>query len=174
MLRQIKYFFFLLSLLFFFLAIKMLLIRQAPKTYSYPQINTTFSGPYEINFPSLNLSLPIYSVTKEGDHLPTVSNGISFLDSSSLPGQPGITIFYGHNWLSLLGRLKQIKLGEELTVKLSDNKQYQYIVDQIAVVNPDDKYLPEDTSQSRLVIYTCAGIFDEKRLLVSAKISSLP
>jgi LPXTG-site transpeptidase (sortase) family protein len=172
---QIKYLFLLSSFICFMSACYLLWQRQAPiNAPSEINYDTDTILPLQIIFPSQNLSLPIFPVDKEGEHLPTIDNGICFLKNSSLPNQSGIGLYYGHNWLSLLGKLKQVKLGQTIIIKLSNHQEYQYLIDQIAIINPDDQFLPESNSDSRLVIYTCAGIFDEKRLLVSAKISSLP
>jgi LPXTG-site transpeptidase (sortase) family protein len=171
----IKSLFLFLSLICFFYSVLLIWQRQSPLTKP-PEIQTESNPiyPQQILFPSQGLTLPIIPIDKEGKYLPTISNGVAFLKSSSLPGEPGISLFYGHNWLNLLGKLKQTKTGQKITIKYSESKQYQYSVDQVTIVNPDDHNLPQNDSSSRLIIYTCAGIFDEKRLLVSATISSNP
>lgn len=168
----IKTLFLLLSFTCFFFAFHQLKIHFSPKEFIYETVKDETVYPSQIILPSQELSLPVYPVEKKNDHLPTIDNGVSFLKNSSIPGNFGTSLFYGHNWLSLLGKLKQVKIGQSIIIRLSNQKELQYSIDQISIVTPNDQFLPQSETESRLVIYTCAGIFDEKRLLVSAKLNS--
>lgn len=124
--------------------------------------------PVSIAIPSLRISLPVYPSTIENGKWQDTKDGVSFLTSSTAPGVGGNSIFYGHNWPSLLGNLTKIKPGDKIFVTLSEKGMQVYTVKYITVVTPDQTHILDTTSDSRLTLYTCTGFLDSKRFVVTA------
>jgi sortase (surface protein transpeptidase) len=86
-----------------------------------------------------------------------------------LPMKPGVRIIYGHNFPRVLGRLQEVRVGDVVEVVQSDGVVAMYEVTGKLEVYPEytDSILPTDSET--LVIYTCVGFLDSKRLMVRAK-----
>lgn len=124
--------------------------------------------PAEIRIDSITVNLPIVPAQIHGDDWETTSRGVSFLDSSTVPGNLGNSIMYGHNWPNLLGRLPQVKPGDLINITMSDGQVRNFVVSSIEVVDPSKNTVLDNTSDARLTIYTCTGFLDSKRFVVVA------
>jgi len=124
--------------------------------------------PVSISIPSLRISLPVYPSTIENGKWQDTKNGVSYLTSSSVPGSTGNSIFYGHNWPTLLGNLTKIKPGDKIYLTLNQKGTEVYVVKYVTVVTPDQTHILDTTSDSRLTLYTCTGFLDSKRFVVTA------
>lgn len=136
------------------------------------ELNASVSSPTtptRIEISALSLSLPIYPSAIVDGKWQTTSQGVSYLSSSSLPGEVGNTIMYGHNWPNLLGGLGKVKPGDTIDIYLGD-KQLTYRVEYVATVSSADSVIKEDSTDARLTLYTCTGWLDSKRLVVSARL----
>jgi len=121
-----------------------------------------------ISIPSLNIDLPIIPATITAKVWGTTSSGVSYLSTSPVPGEVGNSIMYGHNWPSLLGRLTNIKTGQEIKVKMADGRVRRFVVQYTATVSPDQSEVLQPTADRRLTIYTCTGFWDDKRFVAVA------
>lgn len=93
----------------------------------------------------------------------------SYLTDSSLPGQPGNIIIYGHNKREILGNLRALKGYEEITLTMSDGSTRLYRVETISQVSPTQTELLNQTDEEVLTLYTCSGFLDSQRFVVRAK-----
>jgi LPXTG-site transpeptidase (sortase) family protein len=125
--------------------------------------------PTKIEINSLKLNLPVESTLIEKGTWPTSQTGVSFLKNSGTIGLPGNLIFYGHNWKTLLGNLKNIKVKDEIVLTDATGKNFIYTVAYIAQVDQKDVSILNNTTDERLTLYTCIGLLDQKRLVVVAK-----
>lgn len=87
-----------------------------------------------------------------------------------MPGEPGNSILYGHNWTSLFGNLPKTKPGERVDIGFSDGSMQQFIVEYTSIVSPDEIEIIEQTEDTRITLYTCTGFLDSKRFVVVAKL----
>lgn len=132
------------------------------------------SEPVGIAIESLNLKLPVVPAGKQGDiedatsSWETTSEGVSYLTLSPKPGSLGNSIMYGHNWGSILGNLYRVRPGQKIEIFYSDGTARRFEISGISEVSPDDKTILENSTDARITLYTCSGIFDEKRLVVTA------
>lgn len=117
--------------------------------------------------PALNIHLPIRSSQIIQNKWETVTDGVSHLATSPLPGEQGNSVIYGHNWPNLLGNLKKIKPGEQIIIKFG-SKEVIYLVHYLSRVSPAQSSVFDNTSDYRLTLYTCIGLFDQERLVVTA------
>jgi sortase (surface protein transpeptidase) len=117
----------------------------------YESIDTiTPYPPQYIEIPDLKIKLPIIPSKITGGKWETTSKGVSYLETSPIPGEKGNSILYGHNWEKLLGRLVKIKTGAKIVITYSDS----------SILN--------QTEDERMTIYTCTGFLDSMRFIVVA------
>ena len=139
-------------------------LRQPPQ-------ETTASAshlPISLVIKDLNLKLPIIPATLTGDRWPTTNQGVSYLTSSPVPGDTGNSVLYGHNWPNLLGPITKLKPGQQLEVTFSDQSSQSFTIAYTAVVTPDQTHILDQSSDSRLTLYTCIGFLDRKRFVITA------
>lgn len=129
----------------------------------------SYITPSKIEIPSINIILPVIPAYIEDKKWDTTQVGVSFLATSPVPGQKGNSVFYGHNWTSLLGNLPQVKPGELIVITLQNGDKKRFQIEYTAIVNPDQTYIIDATNDSRITLYTCTGFLDSKRFVVVAK-----
>lgn len=133
------------------------------------ELSSTYHGiPVRVQIPEVDVDLPIVTADIEGTIWQTTDDGVSYLNSSPLPGSTGNAIFYGHNWPNLLGRLKNATVGDTIKVYFSDGSSVEYTVEFITIVKPEQTKILDNSEDSRLTIYTCTGFLDSKRFVVTA------
>lgn len=146
--------------------------RTSPQTLVFAQAETHIqegsAQPEKIVIPALSLTLPVYPARLVNGTWETTKNGVSYAVDSPLPGSPGNSVFYGHNWPNLLGNLKKVMPGDKVIAVNGKGEEIGYTVVYTAVVAPMDTRISADTADSRLTIYTCTGFMDTKRLVVTA------
>lgn len=125
-----------------------------------------------LKIPSLGIDLPVSEGEMKDNRWPTSTKNLIHVSTTKLPGTPGNSIIYGHNWESQLGDLDQIKVGDEIVVTLSDNSKKIFQVSEIAEVSPNQSDLLKDSIDTRLTLYTCSGFLDSKRLVVVAQLQA--
>lgn len=160
----------------------MLAVRLYPKNLFHPKLpspqpeallaslpkppNET-PPPTRITIPSLSLSLPVAPANIADNRWTLYEDKVSWLVTSKTPGG-GNVILFAHNREELFGDLKNLRLGERITVE-SAGQKYSYLVKEKRKVTPSDveAVLSEE---NRLTLYTCEGSFDQKRLIVIASL----
>lgn len=171
-----------MGIISFLLAGLLLVRRNFPATPSFninvfneqsSEVDNSFA-PTRLEIPDLGINLPVEQATITDGKWETTRNGVSFLASSALPGASGNSVFYGHNTPSLLGKLPRIKPGQEVVVERQDGSRLTYVVENTAVVTPDQTHILDQTDDERLTIFTCAGLFDQKRFVAIATKSESP
>ena len=130
--------------------------------------NGEIGSPSSIAIPSLGLNLPIVITHMEGKKWPTTPSGVSYLANSAVPGDMGNAVFYGHNWPSILGTLKNTKTGDKLIIQYQDGKSRDFTVDKVFIVGPDSTEILAQSNTPKITVYTCTGFLDAKRLVVTA------
>ena len=163
---------FLLILSFFAFIYGGYLIWERTNTGHYSifpeQLPTRISGqPDTIIIPSAQISLPIYPATIHGVKWDQTTKGVSYLQSSPLPGRAGNSILYGHNWQNLLGHLHNVKPGQKIFVRYGSTT-LAFTITYTGVVTDHDISILAPTKDTRLTIYTCTGFLDRQRLVVTA------
>lgn len=140
--------------------------KAAPVIVS--QANLRGATPTYIAIESLKVGLNI-TPTLINDGIWQVSDTTAaYLESSARPEEGGNIIIYGHNKRELFGPLRSIKLGDTISLKADDGKEYAYKVAEIKTVDPDAINEVMPTDYEVLTVYTCTGIFDSKRLVIKA------
>lgn len=124
--------------------------------------------PIELSIESVGMRLAVYGANNEGDKWETTKGGVSYLSGSAIPGERGNSIFYGHNWKSLLGDLGKVKPGEMVEITMSDGSERMFVVKYVQEVSPRETEILRENNERRVIIYTCSGFLDRKRVVVTA------
>ncbi len=126
--------------------------------------------PTRVVIEKIDINLPIIPAKVHGQKWETTSLGVSWLDISPIPGEKGNSILYGHNWNNLLGNLSKIEPGDKIKILYSGASEQSFIVESTAFVAPDNVLVLSQTNSKKITIYTCAGLFDEKRFVAVASL----
>lgn len=130
--------------------------------------NPANPSPLHLLIPSVNIKLSILPGKLDQNRWTTTDQGVSYLITSPTPGENGNSILYGHNWPNLLGNLKRVAEGDSITIEMSDGTTKEFVVASLATVLPTQTHVLDQTTDSRLTVYTCAGFLDRQRLVVTA------
>lgn len=90
-----------------------------------------------------------------------------YLESSGTPDQIGNIVIYGHNTPKVFGNLNSLKEGSEVMLTTNSHQTLIYKIDSIKKVFPQDVEILQQGSEERITLFTCTGLFDSMRLVVS-------
>ncbi|MEN8253023.1 MAG: sortase [Patescibacteria group bacterium] len=160
----------LLTLVFFYkeILLKPQLPIIIPAFQQIEQIN-----PVNISFPSDNKKIPIESAHIINGNWQTSNITATHLITSSGLGGGGNIVIYGHNTKNIFRSLKNIKVDEKISLESADNKIYEYQIQEIKEVTPEEVSDVQPTDYEVLTIYTCTGWLDSRRLIVKAYPASI-
>lgn len=159
------------------LALILLWQRNNPKRLAFVEAPTAKSRdnsqnniPVRLNIKDIGVDLPIYPAKIRGKDWETTSRGASWLAQSPVPGEKGNSLLYGHNWSNILGKLVEIKPRSKIQITLRDGSKLTFLVESTEVVSPKNVSVLSPTDDFRITLYTCIGLFDEKRFVVVARL----
>lgn len=122
--------------------------------------------PIGITIPSVSISLPIIPSKIVNGQWEATTKGVSYLTSSSVPGEYGNSILYGHNWENLLGGLPRVKPGQLIEIIYDDGSKKIFEIEYTVTVTPDQTHILAPSLDKRITLYTCTGFLDSKRFVV--------
>lgn len=127
--------------------------------------NEVRDRPILMSFPQRNFSVPLVPGEIIDDTWSTSDEAATYITLNE-----GM-IVYGHNFPRILGSLHQVKVGDSVKITDETGEKIQYLVTTIKQVYPEytDSIVPTD--EEPLVIYTCVGFLDTKRLVVRARLA---
>ncbi len=169
-------FFLLVGVLCIILALFLLWQRNNPKRLMFASffpskvetLPAKKSQPTRLIIRNSNTDLPIIPAKIKGQRWETTTQGVSWLTYSPIPGEKGNSILYGHNWSNILGNLTAVQVGQEIEIVSKDKAKKTFVIEKIAIVSPKNFSVLGQTDDVRITLYTCAGLFDENRLVVVA------
>ena len=169
-------FFIFLGIFFLILSAHLVYQRYSPKKLEFKNLNVSKSvsselTPVKVSVPRLGIENLVISSQIEDGKWEATNDGISFLSNSPVPGYNGNSIFYGHNWPNLLGKLTQVKPGDRIEVLLNNGDKKIFKVEYTSVVDPSQTHILDQTKDQRITIYTCTGFLDSKRFVATAILS---
>ena len=129
----------------------------------------TSSKPAKLYIPKLTKILYISNGQVVGDRWAISETGVSYLITSTLPGQIGNSVIYGHNRKDILGDLPEVQNGDAIYVVLDNGDFTKYQIFETKVIEPSQVEILSQSTDSRLTIYTCSGFLDQARFVVIAK-----
>lgn len=122
----------------------------------------------KINITKINLDLEVEETLIKNGVWEISNSKASHLKNSAVPGQDSSIIIYGHNKTKIFGLIRDLKMGDNITLQTTDQKSHQYQVTEIMVVSPKDVQILNEKSET-LILYTCTGFLDSQRFVVKAE-----
>ena len=98
---------------------------------------------------SFDKLLPIRVGTSDA----TLTNGVGLADDTSMMGDVGNSVLYGHRE-EIFWNLKHVEVGELITIETLDNT-LTYEIQDIQIVDPDDDWIYESSDRSMITLVTC-------------------
>lgn len=126
--------------------------------------------PVKIYIPRLAKILTISDGYVTDNRWTIAETGVSYLTTSTVPGNVGNSVLYGHNKDDILGRLPNVASGDFIYVVLSDGAIAKFEIFETKEVAPNRVEILDETADHRLTIYTCTGFLDQARFVVVAKL----
>ncbi|HET9946818.1 MAG TPA: sortase [Patescibacteria group bacterium] len=134
-----------------------------------PVVAHRTSQPTDISIPNVDITLPVFETVIAQGVWQIADNGVSHLAESARPGENGTIIVYAHNTNDRFGPLLWVSTGQTITLTNKDKKQFHYTIKKIATVDPTDTKILSSQKGETLILYTCVGFADLKRLVIIAK-----
>lgn len=162
----------LIGVLFLSLAILLIANRYTPilptQSASSLVIQPGSTLPTHVQIESNGPQLELLPAKIENSQWETTESGVSILTNPEYLGLSKSTmVLYGHNWPRLFGPLHTLKKNSTISVKIG-GRWKQYEVSKTHVVAPTDLGVLYTLPPDSIVMYTCTGILDRKRLIVLA------
>lgn len=123
--------------------------------------------PQVLSFTRIEMDVPVTRGEVREDHWITTQDTASFVPFET--GNGVGWILYGHNFPRVLGRLHEVREDDVVELRMSDGQTQRFVVTEKKEVYPEyiDSILPSD--EETLVMYTCSGFLDSRRLVVRAR-----
>lgn len=157
----------ILGLLVFSLGLS---ISSATLTDSFSTWSDNQNYPYKITIKKIGLESKIIPGGLVNDKWILSDKYVLFLPSSGIPKEGFNTILYAHNKENLFSNLKNLQIGDEISLQDQKGKDYSYKVYLKEEVKAKEVFKLTSDVKNNLTLFTCDGIFDTKRLVVKAKI----
>jgi LPXTG-site transpeptidase (sortase) family protein len=132
-------------------------------------VETGQSWPKTIYIPKINKTLGISAGVVSDNRWTISETGVSYLSTTPVPGSAGNSVLYGHNKQDIFGKLVELQKDDVIYVVLGNGNFAKYSVVETKQVKPNQVEILNNTSDSRLTIYTCTGFLDSARFVVIAK-----
>ena len=149
--------------------------HQHPKFL--PGTGSTGAGPSQVvaylTIPRLGIkNAPIFDRGVDGSGNMLIARGYSVTHySNSSPIGSGNAVLYGHDDIegSVFGRLKDLKVGDEIDVAVAGGSPVAYHVTGRTIVAPTAVQILQPTTDVRLTLFTCwPNWVDTRRVVVTA------
>lgn len=131
----------------------------------------------DINRVNLQPNIPGNDATIYDDAL---KHGVAHLKGTSLPGDPGVSVIYGHSGVAgflvgksspeiVFSRLDTVSIGDTMSIE-RDGKELRYVVSGKKIIEPQDlAFMSESGDKERAILLTCWPLgIGTKRLIIIA------
>ncbi len=132
--------------------------------------DSEFLYPAWISVARLKIELPVSPATIKAGIWEISPTGASYLVGSGIPGEKGNVVIYGHNKKYLFGPILSLKKGDQIRIKNTKSDEYEYLVEEIKTVTPQEVEILLPGNGASLTLYTCSGLFDSKRFVALARL----
>lgn len=144
-------------------------VRTTPKPTSAPHTSPVYGQAFTLTILGTNIPVSI------GVDNATLDKTPGWLETSAYPGEEGVCVIYGHRNRNHLQVLKDIDLGDRITVTLAEGTVLNYTVESIRILNPDEELLVPFISGQHLMLTTCypfyyTGHAPQKYVLIAVNV----
>lgn len=130
--------------------------------------DTSATDPTTIQFLPSQYSLPVNRTTIAENKWEIAPEGASYLSTSARPGEKGSIIIYAHNTKNRFAILKDLEEGDTISIKAKNGELHSYAVREKLTVKPSNTSVLDSPDRETLILYTCTGFADTKRLVIKA------
>ncbi len=138
-----------------------------------PRVEISVNSPDSIFIPSIGLNLGVIQGGVRNREWILSDDKALYLPTSGKIGEGYNTIIYAHSREKLFGKLEKVKVGDVIDIIDSKGQNFGYRVFNIESVDPTDIDKLYSKDKDIVTLFTCDGWFDEKRLLVRAKLFNI-
>lgn len=85
----------------------------------------------------------------------TLEKSPGWLDTSASPDEEGVCVVYGHRNRNHLKALKNVEVGETITITMPDGRRFSYIIESIEILDSMEEMTIPTVSGSHLLLATC-------------------
>lgn len=124
--------------------------------------NYSNSKVVEVMIPFVYINSPVVKGGVKGGKWMLSNNHVMSIQNN------GNFILYAHNKKGLFKNLKDVSLEDLVIVKKQDGNIYTYKIYSIEKIDPSDVEKVYSNNKNVLILYTCTGLFDTKRLVLKA------
>lgn len=124
--------------------------------------------PQRVIVPSVGINLEVGISEVVGGYWEVFDDRAGWGVGSGLPGTEGNQVVFAHAREGLFAPLNAVQVGDKVYI-LTGIEWYEYEIDDIYEVYPDQVEVIAPTDDERLTLYTCSGYQDSTRLIVVAK-----
>lgn len=124
--------------------------------------------PRRVIIPSVSIDLAIRQAEIVGGYWQVFDDSAAWGTGSAIPGENGNQVIFAHARKGLFLPLRNVRVGDTIYI-LTQDKYFEYKVDQLKEVYPNQVEVISPTENETLTLYTCSGFGDSKRLIVVAK-----
>jgi len=121
----------------------------------------------KVIFPSFSQERKIVTTHVANGEWLLLDDAANYVYESARPRENGSIIIYGHNTPQVFADLHKLNFGDDIVLENNLGTKFYYQVVDKKIVKPDEiKYLNQN--KETLILYTCTGFLDSKRLLIFA------
>lgn len=144
-------------------------VRITPKPTSAPHTSPVYGQAYTLTILGTNIPVSI------GVDNATLDKTPGWLETSAYPGKEGVCVIYGHRNRNHLQVLKDIDFGDTITITLADGTVFNYSVESIRILDPDEELRVPFISGQHLMLTTCfpfyyTGHAQQKFVLIASQL----
>ena len=112
--------------------------------------------PAELMIGAIHLDTQVVPTRVVNGQWEVASHAAGYMVSTGLPGAPGNLALSGHDDIdgAVFRHLKDVKVGSAVTVRTAA-KQFDYVVDAVRYVGPDDVSVLNPTTDSTVTLISC-------------------
>ena len=149
-----------------------ILLPMQPKAATRQVVETSSSelagSPTRVIFPKLDLSVPLFAVPYAEEKWTVPTGGAAILTNPSAVGASG-QVIYGHNWRSVFASLTKASAGDVIATEYANGQRMLYSVTEVFETGSSDRSALTRGSSTSLIVYTCTGWLDSRRVVVVAE-----
>lgn len=132
------------------------------------EIDEEKKSPIKVVIPNLGVNLDIKRSRIVNGYWEVFSDSAGWGEGSGYPGEVGNQVVFAHAREGLFLPLREVQLGTEIYI-MTDDDWFDYEVQEIKEVYPNELEVIAPTEDETLTLYTCTGFNDSMRLIVVAK-----
>ncbi len=143
-------------------------IEAAPLISDQAIISSEKYEPDHLRIKDLNINIPVQKAKIIRGYWEVFDDKAGWGEGSTLPGNIGNAVIFAHKRAGLFINLDDITPNMLIEIHSGPNI-YSYKMIKKYEVSPSDTSVVKPTQDETLTLFTCAGPFDTKRLVVVAK-----